>query len=82
MPVVYRPLMDWERTHRRLEEAERLVNKVEGYLAKAQRAIHGARYNGACTLNAEQALKSLETLLEESIEKRDRLREQLRHLTH
>ena len=74
--------MDWERTHRRLEEAERLVEKVEGYLAQAQRAIHGARYSGAYTINAEHALKSLERLLEEGMERRDRLKDQLRRLTH
>ena len=82
MLVGYRSLMDWERTQRRLEEAERLVKKVEGYLAKAQRAIHEARYSGAYTINAEHALKGLEKLLEESIEKRDRLKDQLRRLTH
>lgn len=82
MALGYHLLMDWERTHRRLEEAERLVSKVEGYLAKAQRAIHGARYSGAYTINAEHALKNLEKLLEEGVEKRDRLRDQLRRLTH
>jgi predicted dithiol-disulfide oxidoreductase (DUF899 family) len=74
--------MDWERIHRRLEEAERLVMRVESYLAQAQRAIHGARYTGAYTMSAEHALKNLEKLLEEGIEKRDRLKDQLRRLTH
>jgi predicted nucleic acid-binding Zn-ribbon protein len=82
MPAGYRPLMDWERTQRRLEEAERLVKKVEGYLAKAQRAIREARYSNGYTINAERALKDLERLLEEGIEKRDRLKDELRRLTH
>ena len=45
---------------RRLEEAKRLVKKVEGYLAKAQRAIRETRCSGAYTINAERALKDLE----------------------
>jgi len=74
--------MDWERMQRRLEEAERLVKKVEGYLAKAQRAIREARCSDAYTINAERALKDLERLLEEGIEKRDRLKAELRRLMH
>jgi bifunctional non-homologous end joining protein LigD len=45
-------------------------------------AIHGARYGGSCTISAEQALKGLETMLEDGIEKRDRLKDKLRLLTH
>lgn len=74
--------MDWERAQRRLLKAERLVVEAEGYVARARQAISRGRGIGGCSIPAEEALKSMEAMLERDIEKRDRLREQLRLLTH
>ena len=74
--------MDWERTHRRLVMAERQVSEAEWYVARARLAIHAGRDGGACTLEAQQALKSLEARLEHGIAIRDRLKNELRLLTH
>ena len=75
--------MDWERTHRRLKVAERLVVEAEGHFARARLAIQGNRHcSTSLTLNAEQTLRSLETMLAHDVQMRDRLKEQLRLLTH
>jgi len=74
--------MEWERTQKQLLRADRLVAQAEGCLAEARLAIHGARYSGSCTIGAEQALKALETMLEDGIVKRARLKDKLRLLTH
>jgi hypothetical protein len=58
------------------------VAQAEGYLAKERQAIHGATYAGGCTINAERALKTLETMLEDGIDQRARLQDQFRLLTH
>ena len=74
--------MERERIQKQLLKADRLVAQAEDYLAKARQAIHGARYAGGCTINAERALKTLETVLEDGIDKRARLQDRLRLLTH
>jgi hypothetical protein len=74
--------MDCERTHRQLLNAEQLVAKAESYVVLARRAIYCARDRPSVTINAEEVLKRMEAMLEDDIEKRDRLKDQLRLLTH
>ena len=73
--------MDWESTYGRLLLAERLVTQDESNVARARLAVLGTK-RGAFNINAEEALKGLEAMLEQDMEKRDRLRDQLRLLTH
>ena len=74
--------MDWERTHRQLLKAERLVVRAESRVTLARRAIYGDRHTGSCTINAAQVLRHMEDALEQDIQERDRLKDQLRLLTH
>jgi hypothetical protein len=73
--------MGWEGTYRRLRLAEQRVAQDENNVARARRAMTGTKCS-AYTINAEEALKCLEAMLEHDIEIRDRLKDQLRLLTH
>lgn len=74
--------MEWERLQQQLLRANLLVAQAERCVGKARRAVQGARYGDTCSINADQALKTLEAVLEDGIDKRDRLRDRLRLLTH
>jgi hypothetical protein len=74
--------MDWERTHKQLLKAERRVIQAEAYLARARAAIGSKQCPGCFTVNAEEALKRMEVMLEDDIERRDGLKDRLRLLTH